>query len=97
MTKPRVITRGEFIRQTAAAGAGLVIGFHLPFKNQVLAASKNSFAPNVWLTVAPDGLTTIIMHRCEMGQNIWTTLPLIVAEEMDADWSKVKVRQGDLD
>src|SRR6201994_3079795 len=50
--------------------------------------------PRVFVAVAPDGTVTILAHRSEMGTGVRTSLPLIVAEEMEADWSKVKVQQA---
>ncbi|MEK9282956.1 molybdopterin-dependent oxidoreductase [Bradyrhizobium sp. ISRA442] len=50
--------------------------------------------PRVFVAVAPDGIVTILAHRAEMGTGVRTSLPLIVAEEMEADWSKVKVEQA---
>ena len=50
--------------------------------------------PRVFVSVAPDGIVTIIGHRAEMGTGVRTSLPLIVAEEMEADWSRVKVQQA---
>lgn len=50
--------------------------------------------PRVFVSVAPDGIVTIVGHRSEMGTGVRTSLPLIVAEEMEADWSKVKVQQA---
>jgi isoquinoline 1-oxidoreductase beta subunit len=47
-------------------------------------------APNVWLTIAPDGIITVVSPAAEMGQGSFTTLPLILAEELDADWAKVR-------
>ncbi|GAH89101.1 unnamed protein product, partial [marine sediment metagenome] len=98
MATKTTITRGEFLKLTAAAGTGLVLGFYLPGQEELKASEVSSaFEPNVWLIVDPSGTTTITMHRCEMGQKIWTALPMIVAEELEADWSKVQVKQGDLD
>jgi isoquinoline 1-oxidoreductase subunit beta len=50
--------------------------------------------PKVFVAIAPDGIVTIIAHRSEMGTGVRTSLPLIVAEEMEADWSRVKVKQA---
>jgi isoquinoline 1-oxidoreductase subunit beta len=50
--------------------------------------------PRVFVAIAPDGIVTIVAHRSEMGTGVRTSLPLIVAEEMEADWSRVKVQQA---
>src|SRR5437868_10134517 len=50
--------------------------------------------PRVFVSIAPDGMVTIVAHRAEMGTGIRTSLPLIVAEEMEADWSRVRVQQA---
>src|SRR6201989_1223949 len=50
--------------------------------------------PRVFVSIAPDGIVTIVAHRAEMGTGVRTSLPLIVAEEMEADWSRVKVQQA---
>ncbi len=97
MADNTTLTRGEFLKISATSGAGLILGFHLLGRNGLQAAeTAGVFEPNVWLSVAPSGDVTIIMHRAEMGQKIWTSLPMIVAEELGADWSKVTVKQGDL-
>ena len=51
---------------------------------------QRRYKPNIWLTIAPDGTITIVSPAAEMGQGTFTTLPLIIAEELDADWSKVR-------
>src|SRR5215467_152418 len=50
--------------------------------------------PRVFVSIAPDGIVTIVAHRSEMGTGVRTSLPLIVAEEMEANWSRVRVRQA---
>ncbi len=88
----------------ATAGGGLVLGFS--WTSTVASAlevvSENAVAAgtiefNSYLSIAPDGIITIFSPNPELGQNIKTSFPMIVAEELDADWSKVKVIQAPLD
>lgn len=85
--------------QGIAASSGLVLGFTLGFHHpaQALAAETKAawpFEPNVFVSIDQTGLVTIVAHRAEMGTGITTDLPLIVAEELDADWNHVKVVQA---
>ncbi len=97
MATKTTISRGEFLKVSTAAGTGLALAFHLPLWEGLAAQTPDSFKPNVWVSIDTTGTVVITMHRSEMGQKIWTALPMIVAEELEADWSKVQVRQGDLD
>src|SRR5688572_8666903 len=83
--------RREFIQVSAVAGAGLMLGIS---SSDLLAASDASFQPNVWLQIAPDNTTTVWLAKSEMGQGVYTALPMIVAEELDADWTKVRVEKA---
>jgi isoquinoline 1-oxidoreductase subunit beta len=58
------------------------------------AATAAPFDPTIWLSIAPDGTVTIIAHRSEMGCGSRTALPLVVADELDADWTRVKIDQA---
>lgn len=84
------LSRREFLAVGAAAGAGLVIGFYLPHGS----ASGTIFAPNAFLRIAPDGTITIVVARSEMGQGVRTSLPMILAEELEADWKQITVEQA---
>ena len=100
MANRTVINRRDFIKVVSTTGAGLAIGFHLPFKNRVQAAtlaSNNTFKPNAWVTLYPDELVTITVSKSEMGQGVWTSLPMIIAEEMELDWTKVQIEQAPVD
>jgi isoquinoline 1-oxidoreductase subunit beta len=78
--------------QTASvAGAGLVIGFHLPVGGRRGVASPAPFAPNAWLRINPDESVLVVVDRSEMGQGVTTALPMLLAEELEADWSKIKI------
>lgn len=88
-------SRRSFLLGMATTGALAFSTFSLvkgePFFPEGVA---ESFEPNVWVKIDPDGTTTITVAKSEMGQGIRTSLAMIVAEEMDADWSKVKIRQA---
>ena len=58
-------------------------------------SARAPFEPSLWMSIAPDGTVTIVAHRSEMGCGSRTALPLVVADELDADWSRVKHRAGD--
>ena len=97
MNKKYNINRRDFIKYSGLTTAGLVFGFYVSSAEKLIAqSSKTSFNPNIWLQIDKDGIVTITMHRTEMGQKVWTALPMIVAEELEADWSKIKVVQGNL-
>jgi isoquinoline 1-oxidoreductase subunit beta len=85
------LSRRDFLTVGAAAGAGLVIGFYLPHGSN---GTKNTFAPNAYLKIAPDGKITIVVARSEMGQGVRTSLPMILAEELEADWKQITIEQA---
>jgi isoquinoline 1-oxidoreductase beta subunit len=85
------LSRRDFIGAGVAAGAGLVIGFYLPHGN---GGSSKSFSPNAYLRIAPDNKVTIVVARSEMGQGVLTALPMILAEELEADWQQIAIEQA---
>ena len=92
MAAPRTeVTRREFLQTATVAGAGLVIGFHLPVGGRRGTAYPATFAPNAWLRINPDESVLVIVDRSEMGQGVTTSLPMLLAEELEADWSKIKI------
>ena len=88
-------TRREFLKTGAVAGGTLLLGFHLP-----LAAAKANtettaaFAPNAFIRIDKQGTVTLIIPQVEMGQGIYTGLSMILAEELDASWDKVRVEHA---
>ena len=83
----------------AAIASGLVLGFHLGFRRFPLAEAARAwpFQPNVYVAIDETGLVSIVAHRSEMGTGIKTDLPLILADELEADWKRVKVVQAEGD
>jgi len=92
---PTTLDRRDFVRLGALAGAGLVIGIRLPERGGIAGATAVApLQPNAFLRVDPDGAVTIWLGRADMGQGVRTALPMIVAEELDADWDRVTILQG---
>jgi len=88
---PTEVTRREFLQTATVASAGLVIGFHLPAGGRRGMAYPATFAPNAWLRINPDESVLVMVDRSEMGQGVTTSLPMLLAEELEADWSKIKI------
>jgi isoquinoline 1-oxidoreductase subunit beta len=89
--------RRQFLRATARASTGLIVGFYVPDRNQFLFAASakenkaHAFAPNAFVRIAPDNTVTVISKHVEGGQGIYTGLATLVAEELDADWSQIRI------
>lgn len=86
-------SRRDFLRWSALAGAGLVIRVPMVAGKRVPGAPVR-FVPNQWLRVGTDGRVTLIVARSEMGQGVRTCLAMILAEELEADWSSVFIEQA---
>jgi isoquinoline 1-oxidoreductase beta subunit len=95
-TKGARLSRRTLIKGGVAVGTGLVVGFRIPWLDGLLAEAQGTgvFAPNQWLRIDRDGLVTIINSVPEMGQGSMTTMPMIVADELDADWDRIRVEQA---
>jgi isoquinoline 1-oxidoreductase beta subunit len=94
------LSRRDFLKTGAVAGGGLILGLYLPpLGNRVAAAQQSSstFAPNAFIRIGTDDSVTVIVNHSEMGQGVYTALPMLVAEELDADWSKVRVEAAPVD
>ncbi len=100
MSELKKIDRREFMKRTGQAGGGLVLALTFgsacskaPQPGPVAKATA-SIAPNVYVNVRDDGIVEIYCHRSEMGQGIRTSLPQIIADEMEADWDKIELIQA---
>ena len=92
------VSRRDFLRTSATTAAGLTIAFYIPSRltDAALAqtpggAADGAFAPNGYVHIGTDGLVTITVDKSEMGQGVWTSLPMLVAEELEVDLKSVRV------
>src|ERR1700746_2071627 len=88
MTK--TLTRRSFLKVTSAGGAFLIGGYVPGLTEGGLAEAAGPFEPNIWVKIGPDDVVTITLTQLEMGQGVMTSMPMLLAEELDADWTKIK-------
>ncbi len=87
------LTRRSFLKTSGAAASGLVLGFYVLPKGPrgaVLQAAE-AFAPNAFVRITPDDLITVIVNKSEMGQGVYTSMPMLIAEELDANWETIQI------
>ncbi|MGH9617662.1 MAG: molybdopterin cofactor-binding domain-containing protein, partial [Acidobacteriaceae bacterium] len=89
-----VITNGldrrKFLKTSLAGATGLIVGFYLPGKRELLAAEASAATMNAFIHVSPDNIVTILVSKSEMGQGVATALPMLAAEELECDWRKIR-------
>jgi len=83
-------SRRDFIKASAAVSGGLALGFYMPGRIGT-AQAADAAQPNAWVRIAADNTVTILVARSEMGQDVATSMPMLVAEELEVDVNKVKV------
>src|SRR5213592_120254 len=88
MTK--TLTRRTFLKVSAAGGALLVGGYVPGLRETSTAEAAGVLEPNVWVKVSADDSVTIMLSQLEMGQGVMTSMPMLLAEELDVDWNKIK-------
>ncbi|WP_436515180.1 molybdopterin cofactor-binding domain-containing protein [Ekhidna sp. To15] len=95
------INRRSFLKVSAAGSAGIMIGFNwlagCASPGETISVPEEWFNVNAYITIADNGEVTIMSPNPEIGQNVKTSMPLIIAEELDVDWDMVKVEQAGLD
>jgi isoquinoline 1-oxidoreductase beta subunit len=86
------LSRRSFLKTGAAATGGLVLGFFLPGGGRMAraAGAPAPSSPNAFLRIAPDNSVTVLVNRLEFGQGVHTALPMLIAEDLDADWSQMR-------
>jgi isoquinoline 1-oxidoreductase subunit beta len=86
-------SRRDFLKTSTLAGGGLLVGFVVPGAAR-LAHAAADFKPNAFIRITPDNQVTVVCAQSEMGQGVLTAIPMLVAEELEADWSKIRVEQA---
>ncbi len=102
MSLKNAVSRRSFLKGSAVAGGGLVVSFFVPtvlrrfaFAQEPPPAAPAALPPvNAFLRIGEDESVTVLLAHSEMGQGIWTTLPMMVNEELDADWSHIRVEHA---
>src|ERR1700688_4019839 len=98
MSAPAMVGRREFLKTGAAVGGGLLVSWHLPMAT--FGGNKdagNQVALNAFVRIGTDESVTVISSHSEMGQGIYTSLPMLLNEELEADWSKIRVEAAPVD
>ena len=99
--KTLTLDRRSFLRVTALAGGGMVVAAYLDPVARVFGQAQQAppitFVPNAFVKVTPDNIVTIMAKNPEIGQGVKTSLPMLIAEELEVDWDKIRIEQADLD
>ena len=102
MKNTNTISRRNFMRTTGSLGGGLIVSFMIPAiagtrLKTIMGKSGGDdagFIPNAFLRIGPDNSVKVILAHVEMGQGIWTTLTMLIAEELDADWKNITIEHA---
>jgi isoquinoline 1-oxidoreductase beta subunit len=97
---PRTISRRRFLELSGGATGGLILGFHLPHLSmggRLAQAAAGTPPLNAWLRVAADDSVTVLVAASEMGQGVYTAMPMLVAEELEVDWARVRAEMAPVD
>src|SRR3984893_16505656 len=92
------LNRRSFLRVTALGGGGLLIGLYLKPLGfaQAPGGAQPPLLPSAFISVAPDGIVTLMAKNPEEGQGVKAMLPMLIAEELDVDWKDVRIEQTDV-
>ena len=91
------VSRRTFIVASAAAGGGLLLGFYVPQLIGAKAAMADTFGPNAFVRIRPDNSVTLIMPQVEMGQGTYTSMPMLIAEELEVELAQVSLEAAPAD
>jgi isoquinoline 1-oxidoreductase subunit beta len=93
------LSRRDFLKTSTIAGGGLLLGIQIPRlgASETPGTSGATFAPNAFVRIGSDDSVTLIINHSEMGQGVYTSLAMILAEELECDWKRVKVEAASVD
>ncbi len=91
------IDRRQFLKVSAVSGGAMLLAFDLPLTGAKPAAANKQATLNAWVRIDPDDTVTVIVPAAEMGQGVYTSFPMILADELEADWRKVRVEAAGVD
>jgi isoquinoline 1-oxidoreductase subunit beta len=98
-TLSRPVNRRDFLKLTGLAGGGLALAFYIRSGPNSTAADEakasGDFTPNAFIRITPAGAVTIVSKQPEMGQGVKTSLPMIIAEQLEVPWKEITIEQGD--
>jgi isoquinoline 1-oxidoreductase beta subunit len=102
MSAPAMVGRRSFIRASAAVGGGLLVSWYAPpfgsgFGAEAVSGEGKEFAVNAFVHIGTDETVTVISAHSEMGQGVYTSLPMLLNEELQADWAKIRVESAPVD
>ena len=84
------LDRRNFLKTSLAGATGLIVGFYLPGRREVLAAETAPAVLNAFVHVSPENVVTILISKSEMGQGVITSLSMLAAEELECDWKRIR-------
>src|SRR5687767_5788219 len=100
-TLSQPVNRRDFLKFTGVAGGGLALSFYIRSGSEAHGAESTTpngeFAPNAFVRISPAGVVTIVSKQPEMGQGVKTSLPMIIAEQLEVPWKEITIEQGDFD
>lgn len=94
------VNRRDFLKLSGLAGGGLALAFYLRAGGSAAAAdgvATGDFSPNAFIRISPSGAITIVSKQPEMGQGVKTSLPMVIAEQLEVSWKDITIEQGDFD
>jgi isoquinoline 1-oxidoreductase subunit beta len=100
MSVPAMVGRREFLKTGAAVGGGLLVSWYLPMPTEAAgkaSGTESQVALNAFVRIGTDESVTVISNHSEMGQGIYTSLPMLLNEELEADWAKISVEAAPVD